>query len=153
MRNHRAQFDCTWTSDWVTKWSWVGTPWYIKPPWVWYAGTIMTGGGCICTMAWFGTLMTVGACLRCFNSRCIWHQAHHSQQQVARMSLHREPLIPYRFRMAALRERTAGGGTHTGNPQAVVTAQPQHRSNNGRKRFSPNLSDTVQARQGQHQKP
>lgn len=36
-------------------------------------------------------LMTTGCFLRYFNSRCSWHQEHHTQKQDVRMSLQKEP--------------------------------------------------------------
>lgn len=139
-----------------------------------------TGAGCVLIM-----LMTVGFSLRYFNSRCIWHQEHHTQKQEMAMSLQSEPcteqtkcvslelqqyltfiqclnsckqflmhhtLILYLFRIAALRDRTAGGGINNGISQNAVMLRLQ-RSHNGRQVFSPNLAETVQARHGQHQNP
>lgn len=53
--------------------------------------------------------------------------------------------------MEALRDKTAGGG-HSGITKAAVMAKPQM-SHNGRQVFSPNPSETEQARNGQHQNP
>jgi len=53
--------------------------------------------------------------------------------------------------MAALIDKAAGGANR-GTPQAENTAG-LHISHKGRQLFSPNLPETVQARQGQHQKP
>lgn len=60
-------------------------------------------------------------------------------------------LIPNLCRIAALMDKTAGGA-HRGIPRADNMAGLKM-SHNGRQRFSPNSPETVQARQGQHQKP
>lgn len=61
-------------------------------------------------------------------------------------------LILYLFLTEALRAKTAGGGPNSGIPMAEVRLRLQ-RSHSGRQVFSPNLDETVHARQGQHQKP
>ena len=63
----------------------------------------------------------------------------------------RHTIIPNLFRMPALKARPAGG-THRGIPKAVSMAG-LHMSHNGKHWVSPNCAETVQARQGQHQKP
>lgn len=59
--------------------------------------------------------------------------------------------MPYLCRTPTLRPKAAGG-TNSGIPKADNTAGLQM-SHNGRQRFSSNIPATVQARQGQHQKP
>lgn len=61
-------------------------------------------------------------------------------------------LILYLFLMEALRAKAAGGGPNSGSPKAAVRLRLVM-SHNGRQAFSPNLDETVHARQGQHQKP
>lgn len=61
-------------------------------------------------------------------------------------------LILYLCRMEALSARTAGGGMNSGISKAAVMLRLQM-SHNGRQVFSPNLEETVHARQGQHQNP
>lgn len=53
--------------------------------------------------------------------------------------------------MADLRDKAAGG-MHKGIPQAAKTAG-LNTSHIGRQEFSPIFPATLQARQGQHQKP
>lgn len=67
------------------------------------------------------------------------------------MSLQREPLMPYLFRMAALIDKAAGG-TQPGIPK-IADAAEVSMSHKGRQLFSPKRRETVQARQGLHQKP
>lgn len=60
-------------------------------------------------------------------------------------------MMPYLWRMPT-RVARAAGGTHRGSPQEAVIAG-LHMSHKGRQRASPTPAVTVQARQGQHQKP
>ena len=64
------------------------------PGWLTYAtgaGAIITGLGCKLMLVVCTLMTVVGAWLRCFNSRCIWHQEHQMQKQETPMSLQREP--------------------------------------------------------------
>lgn len=63
-----------------------------------------------------------------------------------------QTLILYLFLMEALRAKAAGGGPNSGNPKTALRLRLTV-SQNGRQEFSPNLDETVDARQGQHQKP
>lgn len=61
-------------------------------------------------------------------------------------------LILYLFLIEALRAKAAGGGPNSGIPKAAVRLR-LIMSHDWRQTFSPNLDETVHARQGQHQKP
>ena len=64
------------------------------PGWLTYAtgaGAIITGLGCKLMLVVCTLMTVVGAWLRCFNSRCIWHQEHQMQKQETPMSFKREP--------------------------------------------------------------
>jgi len=73
------------------------------------------------------------------------------QKQEVATSLHAEPLRPYLFLRADLRDKAAGGA-HSGSPQAAVMAG-LNMSHSGIQRFSPSFPATLQARQGQQKKP
>lgn len=81
-----APISTKWLQSWAASTTKISRPevkWQVFRSSRGFPGVYLATPGC--------TLMTTGCFLRYFNSRCSWHQEHHTQKQEVKMSLQKEP--------------------------------------------------------------